>query len=350
MKILFRLVAWALALVWLFSAYGGLIDPRHWSLPSLATLAFPVVSLVAAGVLLLLLYLRQWRSALIIAVAAVLCWPSLRLILPLHFGKQQVPDGAVTLRVMSMNVQEFNWLHGNTSPSKSMRYILDQDADIVVMQEGTVYFSYERLKPLATMLDELYSKYPYRSEGLFDVGILSKYPFTVVNDTVFAHDQLDYFIKAWDVAAPGGDLRVYSMHLMSMRLTANDRELWTKADASASDRIDSLTTKLSDGFDVHAMQATAMRRSIDNAPVDVLVMGDMNDTPASFAYRTICGSDMRDAWADAGRGIAHSFNRNHLFVKIDHILYRGNLQPISCQCVRAGDSDHYPIVATFTRQ
>lgn len=256
------------------------------------------------------------------------------------------------LKVLTMNVTEFNWQENTDLPSKNMRYILDEDADIVAIQEGLVYFSYEKQPRLKSMLEELYKKYPYRKKHYFDVGILSKYPFEEVESPVLETDSLGYFIKAWDVEAPGGNVRVVSMHLSSLRLTHNERGVIESMNmpSGRKRRIQSVTRKLDNAFISHARQARAMRQLLDDTSSDVLVMGDMNDTPGSFAYRTICGEDLRDAWADTGFGPTYTFNANHLYVKIDHILYRGNLKPLSCNRVKGGESDHYPVVAVFQRR
>ena len=350
MKYLFRLLAIVAAFALLFSAYGGRVDPTVWTLPSLATLALPVVTLVVLVLLVLLAVFKQWRSAVVIVGALMLSWPTLRLISPVNFGHSKADPDKTQLKVMTMNVTQFNWSKGEP-PSKNMRYILDEDADIVVIQEGLLYYSYEGLVTVKPMLKELYKKYPYRKKQYFDVGILSKYPFEEVKSPVLAQDTLGYFIKAWDVDAPGGNLRVVSMHLSSLRFTGNDSQLIESMNTPSGrkNRIRSVAQKLDVGFRSHARQAKAMRQLLDETPGDVLVMGDMNDTPGSFAYRTVCGEDLRDAWADTGFGPIYTFHDHHMYVKIDHILYRGDMKVLSCRCDKKGESDHYPLVAVIER-
>jgi len=351
MKYLCRLIAVIAAFGLLFSAYGGRVDPTVWSLPSLATLALPAVAVAVLLLLALLVLFRQWRAAVVILGALLLSWPTLRLISPFNLSHEKADPDKHQLKVLTMNVTEFNWMDNTSAPSLNMRYILDQDADIVVIQEGLVYFSYEQQRRIKPMLEELYKKYPHRKKHFFDVGILSKYPFTEVESPVLAQDSLGYFIKAWDVEAPGGDLRVVSMHLSSLRFTLNDRMVLDSMNlpSGRKKRIKSVTDKLDYGFQTHARQAHAMRQLLDDTTGDVLVMGDMNDTPGSYAYRTVCGDDLRDAWADDGFGPTYTFNSHHLYVKIDHILYRGDMQLLSCRRDKAGESDHYPMVAVFQR-
>ena len=121
MKYIFRLIAVIAAFVLLFAAYGGRVDPNVWTLPSLATLALPAVAAAVIIFLFLLLLLRQWRAAVILVGALCLSWPTLRLISPINlFGPKEDPD-EVHLKVMTMNVTEFNWQDNTKEPSKNMR-------------------------------------------------------------------------------------------------------------------------------------------------------------------------------------------------------------------------------------
>ncbi len=350
MKYIIRLLAVVLAFALLLSAYGGRVDPVVWTWPSMLTLALPVVSIAAIVMMALLAIFKQWRAAVVLLGALLLSWPTMRLISPFNIGHPESDPDKTQLKVLTMNVTEFNWSDGD-SPSKNMRYILDQDADIVVIQEGLVYFSFEQLKTVKPMLKELYEKYPYRKKEFYDVGIISKYPFTEVKSEALSRDTLNYFIKAWDVEAPGGDLRVVNMHLSSLRFTLNDSQVIESMNVPSDRkmRIRSVAHKIGNGFISHSRQAKAVRQLLDETPGDVLVMGDMNDTPGSFAYRTVSGEDMRDAWADSGFGPIYTFHAHHLYVKIDHILYRGDMKVLSCHRDKAGESDHYPLVAVFER-
>ena len=302
MKYIFRLIAIVASFALLFAAYGGRVDPNIWTLPSLATLALPAVAVAVLALLVLLVLFRQWRAAVVLVGAICLSWPTLRLISPVNlWGPKEDPD-EVHLKVMTMNVTEFNWQEKTSEPSKNMRYILDEDADIVVIQEGLVYYSYEQQDRIKPMLEELYKKYPYRKKHFFDVGILSKYPFTEVQSPVLAQDSLGYFIKAWDVEAPGGDIRVMSMHLSSLRLNKNERGVIESMNlpSGRKRRIQSVTRKLDVGFISHARQADAGRVNLRAGAHERVAAHDRRDrmvrplVPDGF-------SDLRNGTAPAGR-------------------------------------------------
>ena len=100
-------------------------------------------------------------------------------------------------------------------------------------------------------------------------------------------------------------------------------------------------------FSLRGKNAEAIRQAIDDSPDNLIVCGDMNDVTTSHVYRVIKGHDMTDAWAEVGNGYAYTFNRHHLPFRIDHILYRGDLQALDAQRIAGGSSDHYPLMVTF---
>ena len=359
MKLVFRLIAAATALVLLMSAYGGWIDPRTWAVPAVATLALPVVVAGALLVALACLVVRQWQALAMVALAAVLAWPVVRLSMPLS-GSKEVSDRQTTVRVMTYNVAGFDM------EAKTLRYILDQDADFVVLQETSLGpMDFSDLPQHVDLREELEQKYPYHSQGYHDLAILSKLPYTVYNDTTLKqgfgaaddiHSEYHFYAKAFDLQVAGTPLRIVNVHLQSIGLSDHDKQLYKKLTSNElKDRGDvaqvrhSLLGKLAGAFRRRASEAHQLRDILSDtvtAP-NVIVCGDFNDTPGSYSYRTIRGDDLHDAYAECGRWPVFTFNRDRFYFNIDHILYRGHLQAVDYQLHRAGASDHYPQVVTF---
>lgn len=359
MKFIFRLIAIFTAIVMLASAYSGWVDPRTWSWPAVLGLAFPVVLGGTLLVALLCLLLRQWRALAIVAGAILLAWPVIRLHAPLN-GAKDIPQEVTTFRLMTYNVAGFEELE-----AKTLRYILAQDADFVLMQE-TAWTSvdFTDLPHHVELRDELEQKYPYHSQGYHDLAILSKLPYTVYNDTTLmqrtaAGDDnkgYHYYAKAFDLKVAGKPLRIVNVHLQSIGLSNDDKELYKKITSNdIESRQDisqvrhSIMSKLAGAFRRRAGEAQQLRSFLDeNTSVpDVIVCGDFNDTPGSYCYSTIRGKDYDDAFAQCGRWPTFTFNRDRLYFKIDHILYRGDLEAMDFRCDRAGGSDHYPQLVTF---
>lgn len=73
-----------------------------------------------------------------------------------------------------------------------------------------------------------------------------------------------------------------------------------------------------------------------------MVCGDFNDTPISYAHRTIQGP-LKDAYAASGRGVGVTYNENFFWFRIDNILHSANMKPINCTVDKVRYSDHYPL-------
>lgn len=368
-----------LAMVLIFSAYGGRTHPSQGTIYPLATLALPIVLVVSMTAALAWIVVGRWKVSLILFAALLLSWPTVRTVCPLNVTnqpdlRQTVKRAAVRdtlgFKVLTFNVRNFNVeqvgddnVH-NTRGQATWRYILDQDADVVLLQEASLNADFNDLRLLQPYYQEMVKKYPYREHGYHDQVILSKHPYTRVEDPAIrdgfgAPDDVlnsyHFYARAFDVLVPGHTVRFINVHLQSIGLSHEDRQVYedlTRGHAEAQrDELRevrySLVGKLRAAFLNRAHQADIIRQVIDQSDENVIVCGDFNDTPASWAFNTIMGSDMRDAWTECGFGMTYTFNDNRLYFMIDHIMYKGDMQCTSVRRDRAGSSDHYPLVATF---
>lgn len=355
-----------MAILLVASAWGGYVNPNTFSFLSFLTLGLPIILTINFFIMIAWLVVLRWRYALISFAAIVISWGSVRMVFPINVFSSNVkatPENS--LRVMTFNVMNFGpYDPSNHTPSASMRYILDQDADIVLLQEGSQERNYMKLSNIEMMADELEKKYPYHSDGRHDLVILSKYPYIVVNDTILknapgslksCNPEYLYYARGYDLLLPNGrQLRLVNLHLHSIGLDDNDKDLYMRITKNNIDNEDefrkiksSLYNKLAATFKIHAHEAQMVRNFLDKCPNNVILCGDFNEAPASYCYRTVRGDDMRDAFVDCGFGFKHTFHDKRMFFKIDHIMYRGNLEAVDWRRDKAGESDHYPQVATF---
>lgn len=359
-KAILLIITLIMAVAMLIAAWGGVVDPNKSSLMPLATLSMPVVLIGNAVVALVWLLMLKWKYALIPLATIAISWSPVSTVCPINLLATDANKDS-TFSVMSFNVANFGpYDPNNHEPSKSMRYILDQDADFVLLQEGSQERNYLALSNVEMMREELERKYPYHSDGYRDLMILSKLPYTVVSDSAFAeapeHDGAVY-AKAFDIEI-GGDkqLRIINIHLHSFGMKEDDKNFYadlTRRGVNVNKRSEleriktSLLSKLVLAFKLHAQEATVVRSLIDSSPDNVIVCGDFNDTPSSHCYRIVAGDDLHDTFQDCGSGITWTFNDRRMYFKIDHIMYRGGMQAVDWRRDKAGDSDHYPQVATF---
>ena len=90
-----------------------------------------------------------------------------------------------------------------------------------------------------------------------------------------------------------------------------------------------IVEQLKANFVIRASQAVQVRNIIDTTRYPVIVCGDFNDTPVSFAYNHIAGNNLTDGFRDRGKGYGHSFNGIKGLLRIDFISYEQIFHGIS---------------------
>ena len=355
----FEILALITGALLVLCAYAGKIDPLRFFPAPFLTLAFVPMLIVALGVLLIVALKRRWLAILLMIVALVAVLPVFKLFVPLNAPSMHPPVPADTtkmLKVMTYNVLAFNYHEPKLSsqPSATMRLILDTNPDVVLLQEGSVRgFDWSEVPSLIPYLDEMRSRYPYCYHGSEGLSIMSKYPFTTQpigqpqharSPLGFNRDQTGYLARAYDMRLPHGkQLRIIDFRLQSYHLSfGKNPNVRVSPDVKPAP-----LERMRRSFALRSDNATTLREAIDKSPANLIVCGDMNDVPGSHVYRVICGEDMIDAWATVGRGYASTYNRHGLRYRIDHMLYKGDLQALFAKRILGGSSDHYPLVVTF---
>lgn len=357
------------ACLMLAAAYGGYMNPQnHSRLFAMMTLALPFVALLTAAFAILLLALHQWRMALVPVGALLLSTPPLLSVFPMTIFGQEVQNERNTFKVMTFNCQGFAMPDDSDAKENvNLRMILEQDADFVVLQEtslgATNYLDMPTMLPLK---EQVVRKYPYHSTGYHDLAIMSKYPYTVVQDTTLKQgfgspddisSEYHFYAKAFDIKIKGRQLRIINLHLQSIGLSDDDKKLFMELTEAGTTKLHSeaelrkvkasLYDKVGGAFARRAGEAQKVRSIIDESAENVIVCGDFNDTPASFSYRTIMGHDLKDAYNQCAFWPTYTYNDNRFYFKIDQMLYRGAMKAIDCRKLKQGTSDHYPLIATF---
>ncbi|ROT29730.1 endonuclease [Micromonospora sp. HM5-17] len=267
---------------------GSLIDTGA---PFLG-LGVPVLALAAA--------LRRSRLALAAVAIPAVTWIVL-------FGTAWLPSGGggpARLRVASQNLRA-----GNPDPAGTVAPLAAGGADLIALQEVTAE---ARVAVAAALRD----RYPYQA-SVSTVGLWSRFP---IRDETGVDTGL-----AWTralravVAAPGGDVAVYVVHLGSARA----------GDTGTRDRT------------VHALAA---RLRADQA-ARLVVLGDLNTATTDRVIEPLTEL-LHDAQADAGRGPGFTWPAPLPLIRPDHVLYRG-LTAVSAEVVRTSASDHRAVTAGF---
>jgi hypothetical protein len=159
--------------------------------------------------------------------------------------------------------------------------------------------------------------------------------------------------KRQDIRYGEDTLRVLNVHLVSYYFAQDDYYFFERL-VSEQDTRDfkkasiSVLSKLKKGFIIRARQAHILRKHIEASPYPVIICGDFNDTPASYAYHTLARG-MQDAFMQAGRGMGRTYKGTFPSFRIDYILHSPALTTHRIRTLGSGGSDHKAVVSILIK-
>jgi endonuclease/exonuclease/phosphatase family metal-dependent hydrolase len=106
--------------------------------------------------------------------------------------------------------------------------------------------------------------------------------------------------------------------------------------------------KLKKGFLRREIQSNRIREEIDKSPYPVVVCGDFNDVPNSYAYETI-GAGLQNAFEKKGAGLGRTFSGIAPTLRIDNIFVDKSYEVEQYTRVKKKLSDHFPIITDISR-
>lgn len=346
-------VAIVVALLLLVAAYVEYLSPAHFALPALLGLGFPVIAVCAVLLFIVLLFLHR-RYSLIPLVALLLSIPALWQYCPINIGNDTIDTNSDTFTLLSYNVYYFRDTerepqNEDISYNRTLQYIIDYNADIVLLQEsGRELYKSKRTKITQSQLDELKRLYPYQLSTKQNM-MLSKYPAQLVKDTVYT-DSANTGI--YRVNIEGREVTIFNNHLESIGLSSEDKKLYvalaTNPDSIPEkvSEVKSFTKKFLHAFETRASQVEVVDSLARTIGGNIIMCGDINDTPNSYAYHVL-KNERDDAFLQKGVGPGFTYRANGMWVRIDHIFYEGDFV---AKAVRKGNkrySDHYPLWVEF---
>lgn len=349
------LVAFSLLVSYL-SVY---IDPAYYWPPAFFGLAYPFLLVLNVFFLFYWIIYTRWYFLISLVVIAG-GYSYLRQTVSLHFNNQSFIDsGDHKIRVMTFNAHFFKTFDGPltaTVKSEMLTMISAQKPDIICFQE---FFT--RKKGNFNIRDSLFKMlhshhYFFHSadsnnyEG-YGIAVFSRYP---INDQQYIplskeKNSVNGAISA-DIQLPGRLIRVFSLQLQSIKFGAGDYEYIDRIKNEISPDIKSsriIGHKLKWAFISRSQQARVIAAKIAASPYPVIVCGDFNDPPVSFAFQTV-SKNLQNSFAEKGHGFARTYNGSFPNFQIDYILCSPLFTVLNYQIVKKELSDHYPVVSELS--
>jgi endonuclease/exonuclease/phosphatase family metal-dependent hydrolase len=334
------------------------IDPLNITFIAFLGLAYPV--LVAVNLIFILIWLIAVKKYIFISLIAILIgWN----FLGKHFqfsGSNEKP-GSNNIKVLSFNVKNLANSNSNmenkTLRDKIFRFIAEEKSDILSLQEFYVFTEnneqfVEELKDQVGLQHVYYHNYR-KKPGKIDALILfSNYP--IVHKGTVGIDKERVFTIYIDILKGSDTLRIYNVHLESIRFKDEDYTFVSEIGKQSPMKEDfkkgwmNIIRKLNLAFQKRSSQVKALKNHINSSPYPVILCGDFNDTPSSYAYHEL-SSGLNDAFMESGRGFGNSYAGNLPPLRIDFILYDTQFSSSEFEVHNESRlSDHYPITSIIT--
>lgn len=240
-----------------------------------------------------------------------------------------------TLSVLSYNVRIFNGYMKDPDLKKKSVEIMSEilkeyDPDLLCIQE---YYRFNKID---------FSAYPYKyihyRQPRSEVGYayFSKYP--LINTGGFDFKESSNNTLYADVVKGEDTIRVYNVHLQSMRIIPRVSYL------KETDN-EKLKNHISSAFEKQQDQIDAILKHQRNTNHPIIVCGDFNNTPFSYTYRML-KNDKQDSFRDRGNGLGTTFEFDRFPMRIDYILASKELDFLNFKTINKTFSDHRAILAT----
>ncbi|WP_293895417.1 endonuclease/exonuclease/phosphatase family protein [Flavobacterium sp.] len=316
------------------------LAPKMFPLLSVLTLILPLFLILNA--LFFIYWLLQLKRQVILSGLVLLL--GITFINKFYkFSSSDIEATEKDFTVMSYNVRLFNlfdWIDSNDVGNTILGFINEQNPDILCIQEYSESAKVDlRVYKYKTIFMEgkliktgqaIFSKFPIFNQGDFKIP-------TAGNNIIYA-----------DIKKGKDTIRVYNIHLQSIKISPDVNEISEHVDAINQSKSQQLFNRIRDAFKKQEQQAEILVKHKNSCPYPVIICGDMNNSPFSYVYRSI-KSDLNDCFVESGNGFGQTYKFKYYPARIDYIFANKKMKVKSFKTFTGFEnSDHFPIMTRLS--
>jgi endonuclease/exonuclease/phosphatase (EEP) superfamily protein YafD len=324
--------------------------PTEYEVASLIQIILPFLLLLNIGLLFFWLLRKKWW--ILLPIVALLVHGHYFSAIYQFSIKSQPKTENITpakdqYRICSFNIHGFAYGIRRHTTKMLGNYLESQHVDILCLQE----FAYGSNLALSS-IDSALFKMPYHAYCLQDTGlsmaVFSKYP-------IIRYSRIRYGIDGCrsmccDVRLGKDTIRIINCHLQTTNINQtrfrNSTSLWFWNYRQQTQKTSKTLQVLSENTKKRNNQVKFLRHIIDASPHQVLLCGDFNSTPASYAYRSI-EKKLTDGFKSSGSGYTYSYRYMFNLFRIDYIFHSEGLTSKNYRSEELPFSDHNPVFMDF---
>ncbi len=331
-----------------------MLPPSVTPLPALAGLGFPVGAVLLLAGCYTAWRQRRWKAGSLMLVALVMTAPLFRATWGCAGCGTQEGAGP-EFAVVSWNVRlydHYGWVGGESETGRSdvrkgiMAAIEDAAPDVLCVQEHfelTDRAAFPVVQPLNAAVGRGAPAYSHvviarsKKDRRFGLATWSKWPivgrssiaFGTRNNNVCAITDVD-----WD----GDTVRIFNAHFSSLRFEEEDYAALEEGVPNAEGR-ERIWGRMRSAYVNRVDQVTQVMEAVESSPHPVVLCGDFNDTPTSWALAR-CRAALQDSHDARFLSMDGTWQGPLPGVRIDHILVGEDWSVQSHETGGEGLSDH----------
>ena len=261
------------------------------------------------------------------------------------FSAKEYPETENDFTVMSYNVRLFNvfkWLDRDDVPANILAFINEKNPDILCIQEFSNSANID--------LKVYRHRYIFMEGNKIKTGqaIFSKFPIIDQGNIVFPNSNNNVVFA--DIKKGKDIIRVYNMHLQSIKISPDVNEINENIDAIDQGKSQKLFNRISKAFKKQQQQAEMIKEHKKDCPYPIIICGDLNNSAFSYVYRNIKGK-LKDAFEEAGKGFGPTYKFRYYPARIDYVLADDKMTVKKFESFpEFENSDHYPIMAKLSME
>ena len=248
------------------------------------------------------------------------------------------------INILTYNVRLFNkydWIKEQGVQEKIFDFLKSENSDILCIQE----FYTQDTAPNLNYSYKHIGKQNKTNQG--NMAIYSIYPQIKQQTVSIGGEKMNNTCIFSDIIINNDTVRIYNIHLASNWFNSSDYSfIQNPQKGKISENILGVIKKMKKSYKKRAEEVKEIKKHIKNSPYPLIVCGDFNDTPLSYAYQAIKGK-LIDSFSVSGKGIGDSFV-NIPTLRIDYILHDARFKSAKYKKHHNVLSDHYAISCEIT--